>query len=82
MGDHCYCKSKGKECSLFSENDWLLNFKHMWTLSWDEKTNVVYGLIDKEEVNHKPSVTGEKKRDCTFRYHLKMNKQKKKNQCA
>ena len=77
IGDYCYCKSKGKGCSLLSENDWLLIFKHMRTLSWNEKRNLVHGLIDKEDINCKRSVNGQKNRDCTFRYHLKMNQQKK-----
>ncbi|GFR58107.1 hypothetical protein ElyMa_003473200 [Elysia marginata] len=80
--DRRQCKSKGKECAVFSEVDRLLILQHRWKLSWSEKRNFVYGLVDRDNVGRKRSVNDEKKKenvpsDTTIRYYLKIKYQRK-----
>ncbi|GFR72390.1 hypothetical protein ElyMa_003839100 [Elysia marginata] len=52
--DRRQCKSKGKERAVFSEVDRLLILQHIWTLSWSEKRNFVYGYYLKIKEQRKP----------------------------
>lgn len=78
MGEKCNCKSSGqKECAVFSEDDRLQIFHHIWTLSWDEKRNFLYGLVDQLVIKRKRSKDGPKNRQYTLQYSLKKEGQKR-----
>lgn len=78
IGEMCNgCRSGQKECFIFTEEDRLEIFKHVWTLSWDEKRNFIYGLVDRLDVKRRRSKACAKNRQCTYVYSLKKEGQKR-----
>lgn len=76
MKETCKCKSKGKECALLTDEERKQIFKYVWSLTWSEKRNFAYGMIDQYPTKKKTTQQPMKNRQSTLHYCLKKDGRK------